>query len=182
VSACAWSSADGRRRVDEPVAATPGEDAGAGRDPSHVPPVPRQVHLQTGDRLTIGVIADREGYLTVFNIGPTGNLSLLHPEDIATPATPVPADCPIRIADVELTPPAGDERLFAVWSRRPLPLDREQLLGLVERGDPSRPRPYCATRDLKRVKATVQQLRPDDWQAVVIELDHRPDSAPSPSA
>ena len=33
-------------------------------------------------------------------------------------------------------------------------------------------RPYVATRDMKRVQQTVQQLRPEDWHAVGLELDH----------
>jgi hypothetical protein len=168
--------------IDEPVAVTPGQDQDQNqdRDPSNVPPTPRRVRLRTGDRLAIDVSADRAGYLTVFNIGPTGNLNLLHPEDLNASATPVAADFPIEIAGIELTPPAGDERLFAVWSRRPLPLDREQLLSVAEGGKPSQPRPYCATRDLKRVKESVQHLGPLDWHAVVIEMDHQPDQdAPS---
>jgi hypothetical protein len=28
------------------------------------------------------------------------------------------------------------------------------------------------TRDMKRVQQAVQQLRPEDWYAVVLELDH----------
>ena len=33
-------------------------------------------------------------------------------------------------------------------------------------------RPYRATRDMKRVQGAVQQLPPEEGQAVVLELDH----------
>ena len=80
----------------------------------------------------------------------------------------------MHIVDVEMTPPAGHERLFAVWTRQPLPLRLDQLHSLVERkhGDSPASRPYVATRDMKRVQQSVQQLRPEDWHAVVLELDH----------
>ena len=72
------------------------------------------------------------------------------------------------------TPPAGPERLFAVWTRQPLSLRLDQLHSLVERKNEDSPasRPYVATRDMKRVQQSVQQLRPEDWHAVVLELDH----------
>jgi hypothetical protein len=31
-----------------------------------------------------------------------------------------------------------------------------------------------AMRDMKRVQQSVQQLRPEDWHSVVLELDHGP--------
>jgi len=161
-----------------PVAAThPQEPAGrVTRDMKKVPPSPDQVRLRTGDRVRIEVVANREGYVTVFNVGPTGNLNLLHPEDpdrLSAPS-PVPADRPLHVVDVEMTPPAGRERLFAVWTHQPLPLRLGELHRLVRRKDGGSPgsRPYVATRDMKRVQQSVQQLRPEDWHAVVLELDH----------
>ena len=40
--------------------------------------------------------------------------------------------------------------------------------------DPPPPtsRPYVATRDMKRIQQSVQRLRPGDWHAVVLELEH----------
>ena len=93
------------------------------------------------------------------------------------PAAPIAANRPLHIVDVEMTPPAGRERLFAVWTRQPLSLRLDQLHSLVERKDGDSPasRPYVATRDMKRVQQSVQQLRPEDWHAVVLELDHGPE-------
>jgi serine/threonine protein kinase len=162
-----------------PIAATSGSAASAAtRDMRKVPPRPEQVRLRTGDRMRIEAVADRAGYITVFNVGPTGNLNLLYPDDSALSglftAPLLPANKTTQVLDVETTAPAGPERLFAVWSRQPLPLRLDRLHSLVEpKGKKtSASRPYVATRDLKRVQQSVQQLQPGDWHAVVLELEH----------
>jgi tRNA A-37 threonylcarbamoyl transferase component Bud32 len=155
-----------------PVAGTHPAPVGVTRNLTKVPPLPRRVGLRTGDRVRIEVVADRTGFLTVFNVGPTGHLTLLYPDP--APATeaaaPVPADRPLHVTDVALTPPAGDERLVAVWSRGPLSL--EKALELTRGDQDAVSPPYRATRDMERVQASVQQLRPEDWHAVVLELGH----------
>jgi serine/threonine protein kinase len=160
------------------------------------PPAPERGRLRTGDRVRIEVVADKPGYLTVFNIGPVGDLNLLYPDSDPQPASPPKPIEPYRtlcIYDVAMTPPAGRERLVAVWSRQPLPLHPDQLISLVvrsegdsptsrpyiatrerEAGDPPASRPYIATRDMKRVQQSVQESRPEDWHAVVLELEHMP--------
>ena len=164
-----------------PVAATgPLREPPASRDVKVVPPRPEQVHLQTGDRVRIEVVADRPGYLTVFNVGPTGNLSLLYPDEslsgVVFAAPIVPANQTVQVLDVEMTPPAGRERLFAVWTRTPPPLRLDRLQSLVEPTGKKTPasRPYVATRDMKRVQQSIEQLSPEDWQAVVLELEQVP--------
>jgi hypothetical protein len=117
----------------------------------------------------IEVVADREGYLTVFNVGPTGNLNLLYPEgDLLHSLSPVAANRRLHVLDVEMTPPTGRERLFAVWSRQPLRYD--QLAGLAEQSGCSKP--YRATRDMKRVQQAVRRLEPEDRRVVVVEVEH----------
>ena len=153
-----------RRRIEPAVT----------RDMKKVPPPPTLVRLQTGDRIRIEAVADRPGHFTVFNVGPTGNLNLLYPGESSPGGGLVAANRPLHVLDVEMTPPAGRERLFAVWTRQPLPLGLDQLHSLVERRavESLASRPYLATRDMKRVQQSVLQLRPDDWHAVVLELDH----------
>ena len=70
-----------------------------------------------------------------------------------------------------LAPPAGRERLVAVWSRAPLPLSPEGLRRLA--GDDQVTGAYRATRDLERVQESVLDLVPEDWHALVLELDHQ---------
>ena len=131
------------------------------RDLKRVPDDPDRVALRTRDQVKVEVVCDREGYLSVFNIGPQGTLNLLWPDE-ARPSAPQPAGVPLEVARVVLTPPAGQERLYAVWSRRPLP--REQLASLA--------RPGATLRDMQRVQDAVDQLGPQDWQAVLLVLDH----------
>jgi hypothetical protein len=157
-----------------PVAARGARLDPLARNMKRVPPPPEQVPLRTGDRVRVEVLADRTGYVTVFNVGPTGDLNLLFPDEPAAGAGPTAwANQPLQVPDVELQPPAGRERLFAVWSRRPLALSLEQLHGAVARGEVPLSEAYRATRNMVKVKQSVAQLPRGEWQAVVLELDHR---------
>src|SRR5262249_27069290 len=106
--------------------------------------------------------------------GPTGDLNLLFPDEPPNASTPptIHADEPLHILDVELEPPVGRERLFAIWTSRPLALTPEQLRDVAEKGMIPPSGAYRATRNLVLVKKKVEQLRPDEWQVVVLELDH----------
>jgi len=152
-----------------PVAATHPRPVGLLRNMEKVPPPPECVGVRTGDRVRVEVLADRDGFVAVFNVGPTGQLNLLHP-DPSKPDAAIRAGRPLQVVDVALTPPAGRERLFAVWSREPLPLSPEELLRLAQEGGVSAP--YRATRNMERVQDSVRRLRREDWHAVVLELDH----------
>jgi serine/threonine protein kinase len=171
------------RQVDRdtflPVATTRPQPERAVRDMRRVPPEPERADVRTGDRVRIEVETDRPGHVTVFNVGPTGNLNLLYPADLPATAA-VAAGRPLHVLDIELTPPAGQERLFALWSRTPLPLRLGELLGLAEEGRLPVPGPYRATRDMKRVQESVEHLAPEDWQAAVLELNHLPPVEASP--
>jgi serine/threonine protein kinase len=164
-----------RRWIDghgfTPVAVTHPPPSGALRDVKRVPLPPDSLGVRTGDRLRIEVTADRPGHVSVVNVGPAGQVNLLYPEDFggAVPP-PVGSYRPLHVEGLELTPPAGRERLFAVWSRTPL--DWPELLGLV---DPAQcPGLYRATRAMDRLRASVRR-RPEDRHVVILELDHRPD-------
>jgi Domain of unknown function (DUF4384) len=156
------------------VAQTPAPHFRSLRDMHKVPRAPDRVHLRTGDLVRIEVAVDRDGYATVFNVGPTGNLNLLHPDDAAAAGrAQIQRGRPLHVVDVEMVPPAGRERLFAVWSRRPLLLLPEQLRGLAEESESPGSRPYRATRDMKRLEESIRALAPEDRQVVVLELDHQ---------
>jgi serine/threonine protein kinase len=166
-------SRDGR--FFEPVATTHPHPEAFLRDLKRVPRMPDQVKLQTGDRVRIEIVSDRPGFVTVFGVGPTGNLNLLYPgERSAARLSIVEAHRPLHILDVELTPPTGRERLVALWSRQPLPIPLNELLSLVERGIGPDSGPSRATRDIVRVQESIQRLQPEDWKAVVLELNHLP--------
>jgi hypothetical protein len=131
------------------------------RDLKRVPDDPDRVALRTGDQVKVEVLCDRDGYLTVFNVGPHGALNLLWP-DAPDRARVQPARQTLEVARVVLTPPAGQERLYAVWSR--VPLSRDRLAGLA--------RPGLVTRDMQRVQEAVDELKSDDWHAVLLVLEH----------
>jgi hypothetical protein len=154
----------------EPVATTHSRPGPLTRDMKRVPVPPDRVRLRTGDRVRVEVVADRAGYVAVFNVGPAGHLNVQYPEDLSSLAPDlIEAHRPLHILDVEMAPPADRERLFAVWSRQPLRF--EHLAGLADRGAAASP-PYRATRDMKRVQESVHRLRPEDRHAVVVEVDH----------
>jgi serine/threonine protein kinase len=164
-----------------PIAATlDASEAQAARDRRRVPPPPNHVRLRSGDRVRIEAVSDRHGFITVFQVDPTGQLSLLYPDELqagGTFAMPmVRANETLQVLDVAITPTAGSERLLAVWSREPLPVRLDRLQSLVEPKSRKSPisRPYVATRDLKRVRQSVEGLPAGDWKAVSVELDHEP--------
>jgi hypothetical protein len=132
------------------------------RDLRREPDDADRVTLRAGDKVRVEVECDREGYLTVLNVGPTGNLNVLWPEELGR-ATLRRAGEPLAVADVEVTPPHGRERVYAVWSAVPLALGH--LDALTRQGG--------AVRDMRPVCAAVEALRPEQWHAVVLEIDHR---------
>ncbi len=143
------------------------------RDLRRVPRAPDLIQLRTGDRVRVEVEVDRPGYVTVFNIGPTGNLNLLCPTQPGDTPPLLPANQPMLLLDVVLTPPAGNERLFAVWTRTPFALRLDELRGLVGSEHTGGTGPYRATRDMVRVRDTLDQISPKDRHVVVLELDHQ---------
>ncbi|MGA7499264.1 MAG: serine/threonine-protein kinase [Isosphaeraceae bacterium] len=162
--------------VYQKVTTTRPKTVGLTRDMKKVPRRPEQVILHSGDRVRVEVEVDRSGYTTVFNVGPTGNLNLLYPDELdpRAPSPPMQPHRPLHVLDVEMAPPTGRERLFAVWSRSPLPLALADLHSLTEReaAGAADSVAYRATRDMIRLRKSVQQLRLEDWHAVVIEVDH----------
>ena len=131
------------------------------RDLRRVPDDADRVYIRTGDRVRLEVGCDTPGYLTVLNVGPRGALHLLHPVPGEAPR-PCAAGEPVLIADVELTPPAGLERVWAVWTREPL--EGGDVSRLVHAG--------AQLRDMQRVQDAVARLRAEDWHAVLLEVDH----------
>src|SRR5262249_34914217 len=131
------------------------------RDLKRVPEEADRVTLRTGDRVRLLVECNRTGYLTVYNVGPSGTLNLLWPHDLKRPKRQE-AGAALLVADVEVTPPVGVERVYAVWSERAL--DEGKLAGLS--------RPKAALRDMVRVQEAVDELRPEEWHAVALEMKH----------
>jgi serine/threonine protein kinase len=140
-------------------------------------PEPRRGPLRTGETLRIEAVADQRGYLSILNVGPTGDLAVIYPRE------PLPAGAPpnleahrqLAVGDIELEPPAGRERLLALWSRHPLAV--EQMSALPPEPNEVPPSAeYRATRVLEQVRRSLGRLAPADWQALVVEFEHGPHS------
>ena len=127
------------------------------RDLRRVPDDPDRVALRTGDRIRVEVVCDRPGFLAVLNVGPSGNVNLLHPEQAVRPGETR------HLFDVEMIPPTGRERLYAIWTRQAATVP--QLSELV--------RPGPVLRDMVRVQDALSRLPGEDWHAVMLELDHQ---------
>ncbi len=138
------------------------------------PPPAEGVRLRTGEVVRVVVESERAGYVTVFNVGPTGDLNLLHPEALGGPATAsaIAAGRPVEAAEVEIQPPTGTERLFALWTARPLPLREVDLRAVASGKELAPSAEYTATRNMARVKKAVQGLRPEEWATAVLEVEH----------
>ena len=87
-----------RGRYEVVTGAPPGRVPST-RDIKRVPRPPERVPLRTSDRLMLDVIPDLDGYVTVFNIGPTGNLDLLPTESPDTTLVIVPAGSTLSILE-----------------------------------------------------------------------------------
>jgi serine/threonine protein kinase len=166
-------------RGREPVASTFRLDKqGPSRDIKTVPPAPQQVRVHTGDHIEVTVHANQEGYLSVWNVGPTGNLSRLHPRQGPSPgqvADVAPAR-PLRVLHGQLAPPAGRERLIAFWSQQPLDLDLEELCKLSG-AQQATSRSYQASRSIARMRGQMRQAHPGAVHTAILELDHVPPEA-----
>lgn len=147
------------------------------RDLTRVPPEPEQATATTGERIRIEVEPHAAGFLTVFNVGPTGNLTVLFPDspegELRTPGA-VTAGVLIRILDVALAPPAGEERIVAVWTRELVPLRSEELRYAADGADLPPASSYRATRDIKKIQDLTAESGSADRRVVVLTLRHLP--------
>ncbi len=146
------------------------------RDIRRVPPRPRQLDLHDGDDLQISVTANRAGYVSVFNVGPSGVLHLLAPFDRDSHGLPIEPGKPLVVVEgAVVEPPHGSERLFAVWTRDPIKFSWDALVQHDSEGvvlDVSEA--YRATRALEGIKNSLGALDADACHAVVLEIAHPP--------
>jgi serine/threonine protein kinase len=131
--------------------------------------------LRTGDQLRIEVAADLAGFVTVLDVGPTGDLTLLCPDDLTvaeSPPTLLPGDL-LHAADVKLELPAGREQLVAIWTRQPVALPLADLAReIATRYEEPVSGEYRTSRAIAAVKGVLRQLPPADWGIAIRELEH----------
>ncbi|MFM8189023.1 MAG: serine/threonine-protein kinase, partial [Pirellula sp.] len=130
---------------------------------------PSSVCVKTGERVKIRVTADRSGYLTVLNVGPTGNLNILE-ENLWVGASGGKWEC-----ETVVEPPTGRERIFAIWTENPFSASESSQSGNLpiehfarDSTGPAR----RATRDLVRIDKSARTQREMSRSVAVIEIDH----------
>ena len=77
-----------------------------------------------------------------------------------------------HIVEVEITPPNGRERLFAIWSAARLGLNLQDLEIETRDQDSSLTSQYRATRQMLQLTDHFAGLPADEWRAVALELGH----------
>jgi serine/threonine protein kinase len=126
--------------------------------------------LHTGDLVRLEVSADAEGYLTVLNLGSSGEVHVLVPSARA-PDNRIRAGRPHRLT-VRLALPGGTDRLVALWTRHQWQFTPAQWREQIEGGMPA-----LAAADSRRDLEVVLHetaTAPGHWAAAVIELPHQP--------
>ena len=114
------------------VAASQSKSVSVTRDMKKVPPPPERLVLRTGDRVRVEVSANLAGYVTVFNIGPSGELLWPAPMAVERGSPPnLPAGRSVEVLDIEMQPPVGRERLFALWTRSPVTWNSDRLRAMA---------------------------------------------------
>jgi serine/threonine protein kinase len=145
---------------------------------------PTTVRIYDGDLLQLSIEASSEGYLTVLNVGPSGALTVLLPNEDLPEARIAPGRAflfpPAEGGRIEVRPPSGVERIVTIWTRHKPQFNAEQLYGRLIRRDvaPEDAGAYYATRQLVYVAKEAERLDPSDVTWQVTSIDHCPQSDP----
>lgn len=137
-------------------------------------PAPR-IMLRNKDTIQLKLQVRDDGCLLIFNIGPTGNLDVLYPlTETRIAMARVAGNQTIVSDELDVQPPSGKERIVAIWSFDPLPLDLSSLQSLVDDdGTSDGPsRSYRASRDIRRLRNTLADIHEGAFWTCQIELDH----------
>jgi hypothetical protein len=135
-------------------------------------PEPAPVALvHTGDLVRLEVAADADGYLTVLNLGSSGELRVIFPSPVAQDNR-VRAGGPHRLT-VKLTPPAGTDRAAIIWTSRPNTLTPAQWRDRIATGEVAGAPREEATRGMDFVLHEATEQPGGDWTAAVVAVSHQ---------
>jgi hypothetical protein len=135
-------------------------------------PEPAPVALvRTGDLVRLEVTADADGYLTVLNLGSSGELRVVFPSPVARDNR-VRADEVHRLT-VKLTPPAGTDRAAIIWTSRPNTLTPAQWRDRIATGEVAVAPREEATRGMDFVLHEAAEQPGGDWTAAVVAVAHQ---------
>ena len=132
-----------------------------------------EVKAQVGNTVSFHFKTDTDGYLTIIDIQPSGDIVLLYPNDFA-PNNAVKAGVEYSIPsnddtfDLTFTEPAGQDTLVAFFSKRKVDwLDKEKLSGdgfkTVLDGEK-----ISAARS---VAIQSRQLKKNEWESLVLTIN-----------
>jgi tRNA A-37 threonylcarbamoyl transferase component Bud32 len=131
---------------------------------------PRAV-VRTGDLLRLEATAEADGYLTILNLGSSGELKVLFPNPLARDNR-IGAGQTQRLT-VKLAPPPGTDRAALIWTRRPTTLTPADWRARLEAGQPASAPPRASIRGMDFVLQEALELPDDAWAAFVVTVTHR---------
>jgi hypothetical protein len=127
--------------------------------------------LVLGERIKIEVSANSECYLTLLNLGSSGNLAVLlpnqwRPKFNLEPNQVIQIPQPGSEFAFKLTGPAGTERLKAVVTKKPILLHVRNYPGPKDRGKPeSKEEPVKPEDILLELRSKLADMPETDWGA-----------------
>jgi hypothetical protein len=128
--------------------------------------------VRTGDLVRLEVTADADGYLTVLNLGSSGQLKVVFPNPLARDNS-VRAGQTQRLT-LKLTPPAGTDRAAVIWTARPDTLTPAEWRDRLEAGQVASLPPAESTRGMDFVLHEATEQSKEAWAACVVAVAHRP--------
>ncbi|MFC1597016.1 protein kinase [Planctomycetota bacterium] len=142
------------------------------RGMNHVPEPSPLASVQTGDLVRLETLVDADGYLTVLNLGSSGELAVVFPNPNA-PDNRIRAGEPSRVT-AKMTPPAGTDRAAIIWTRQPDQLTPEGWRKRIEAAEVAEEPPSEATRGMDFVLHEADEQPGDAWAAAVVTVVHHP--------
>jgi serine/threonine protein kinase len=140
------------------------------RETEYVPQAAPVASVRTGDLVRLDVTADANGYLTVLNLGSSGELKVLFPNPLARDNR-IWAGRAHRLT-LKLTPPDGTDRAAVIWTSQPNRMTMAEWRSRIEAGQMAAAPPEEATRGMDFVLHEASEQPADAWTASVVAITH----------
>ncbi len=139
------------------------------RDLGFVASDARCVRAITGSNLRLRFHTRSGGYLTLLNVGSSGNLSITYPNAQSLLNRLGPGER--RDITVRLTPPAGEDEAIGILTHQAETLIPEEWHRRILSGKPSIDA-YAAFRDLEFLASRANEASAQEWVAAVAKIAH----------
>lgn len=134
----------------------------------HGPLTDQSPAVRCDEIVRIEAEADADGYLTILNLGSSGEVNVLFPNP-RVPDNRVRSGRPQRLT-VKLTPPAGTDHAVLVWTPRPCPLTAREWRERIEAG--RLVMPLSVDRGMEFVMLDTPEPAGSDWVAAIVGIEH----------